>query len=69
MKKENAFLPIFLAKLGFPVKLSTLVCTAFALKKKKKKKKKDETRREMKHYVPKLNHRGANQKAEKFPRR
>ena len=67
MKKENAFLPIFLAKLGFPVKLSTLVCTAFALKKKKKKK--DETRREMKHYVPKLNHRGAYQKAEKFPRR
>lgn len=66
MKKENAFLPIFLAKLGFPVKLSTLVCTAFALKKKKKK---DETRREMKHYVPKLNHRGANQKAEIFPRR
>ena len=43
--------------------------TFMEFKKKKKKKKKDETRREMKHYVPKLNHRGANQKAEKFPRR
>lgn len=65
MKKENAFLPIFLAKLGFPVKLSTLVCTAFAFFFFKK----DETRKEMKHYVPKLNVRGANQKVEKFPRR